>query len=370
MVSKSAVTLKLCNPVTMQPRNQAIPMKILLIGQGIAGTILAWTLQKRGLQVYIAEGNLPGSSSLVAAGIINPVTGKRFVQSWRFDDFFPVAKSAYLDIEQELNIKIWSEQPVVRLLATPEEANDWSARCALPDYAAHLSESADAGDWAGLVKPGFRFGIIRRAARVDFAAIIAAFRRRAIAEGIFFDKIFDREVAGKTVDAYDAVVFCEGYRGQENPFFPNLPWQIAKGEALLVRIQSHRALPIGQMLKKTMTLVPVSEYLFWAGGTYQWYFDNLLPSQSEKTVILDHLSAMLAAPFEIAGHVAGVRPTVKDRRPFIGQSPVNPKVFIFNGLGTKGALLAPYWAEHLAAHLTEGKPLEKVVDIARFYRDF
>lgn len=341
-------------------------MKFLLIGQGIAGTLLAWSLKNRGAEVQIADAGLPGSSSLVAAGVINPVTGKRFVKSWRFDEFFPAAKSAYQLLEKELNIQIWSEQSIVRLLTTAEEANDWSARCALPDYADFLSESSDASEWANFTKPNFRFGLIRRAARVDFPALISAFRKKAISEGIFLGKNIDYEEVEKITPDFDAVVFCEGWRGQENPFFPKLPWQIAKGEALLLHFQSEKALQISQMLKKTMTLVPLESGVFWAGGSYQWHFSDLLPSEGEKNFILNHLAEMLAAPFEIVGHVAGVRPTVKDRRPFIGRSLFHPKVFIFNGLGTKGALLAPFWAEHFAEHLLEGKPLDDEVDVRRF----
>jgi len=342
-------------------------MKLLLIGQGIAGTLLAWSLRRRGARVHIADGSLPGNSSQVAAGIINSVTGKRFVKSWRFEEFFPAAKSAYQLLEKELDISIWLEQPIVRLLATAEEANDWSARCALPDYADYLSESGDAGDWAGLAKPGFRFGKIHRAARVNFPVLTSAFRQKAISEEIFFEKNVGYEEVEKWAADYDAVVFCEGWRGQENPFFPNLPWQIAKGEALLLRFQEEKSVrQIGQMLKKTMTLVPQGDGVFWAGGSYQWHFPDLLPSEGEKNFILHHLTEMLAAPFEIVGHVAGVRPTVKDRRPFIGQSLVRPNVFIFNGLGTKGALLGPFWAEHFAEHLLSGKLLDEEVDVRRF----
>lgn len=341
-------------------------MKILLIGQGIAGTMLAWALQRRGAQVSLADAALPGSASAVAAGIINPVTGKRFVKSWRFDEFFPAAKSAYQKLETELGIKVWSEQSILRLLVTPEEANDWSARCALPDYADFLRERGDAGSWAGLVKPGFKFGIIRQAARVDFQQLNSAFRQKTISTGVFLEKKLDSQEVEQLLGEYDNIIFCEGYRGQENHFFPDLPWQLAKGEALLIRFEDERASAIGEMLKKTMTLVPQGDGIFWAGGSYQWHFPDLMPSESEKTFILNHLKEMLAAPFEIIGHVAGVRPTVKDRRPFIGQSLVHPKVFIFNGLGTKGALLAPYWAEHFAAHLLLGKSLDGEVDVRRF----
>ncbi len=120
------------------------------------------------------------------------------------------------------------------------------------------------------------------------------------------------------------------------------------------------------MLKKTVTLVPLGDELFWAGGSYQWHYPDMEPSESERNYISGHLSEMLFAPFDIVGHTAGVRPTVKDRRPFVGKSPFHDKLFIFNGLGTKGALLAPYWAERLADHLLFETPIDPEVAIGRF----
>lgn len=336
-----------------------------MVGQGVAGTLLAWSLLRRGAQVRVADGDLPGASSSVAAGIINPVTGKRFVKSWRFEQFFPMARAVYGQLEQELSLSIWQEKPIVRLLATPEEANDWALRCAMPDYVDYLAELPDAGGWSPLVPPGFRFGAIRRAARVELAALLTAFRRRLTEGGLFLGKKLDYAEVGRLAADYDHVVFCEGYRAEDNPFFPLLPWQIAKGEALLLRFADPRAAQMTDMLKKTMTLVPLGDGTFWAGGSYQWHYPDLEPSAGERDFMLRHLREMLAAPFEVVGHVAGVRPTVKDRRPLLGQSRLNPKFFIFNGLGTKGALLAPYWAEHLAGHILEGKPLDAEVDASR-----
>lgn len=215
-------------------------MKILLIGQGIAGTLLAWSLRRRGAEVHIADGNLAGGASSVAAGIINPVTGKRFVKSWRFEDFFPLAKEIYQQLEQELGISIWEERPIVRLLATPEEANDWALRCAQPDYADHLGESADAGDWGQFLKPGFRFGIVRQSARINLPLLISAFRENARREGIFFEKNIGYQEVEILLPEYDRVVFCEGWRAEANPFFPDIPFRLAKGEALIVRFNLGR----------------------------------------------------------------------------------------------------------------------------------
>lgn len=302
---------------------------------------------------------------MAAAGIINPITGKRFVKSWRFETFFPAAQQAYAQLEQALGLRIWEEKPIVRLLATAEEANDWSLRCGLPDYADYLSELPDAGGWSPFVRKEFRFGAIHRAARVHFGQLLSAFRQQLRARGLLLERAIEPRETAQLLRQYDRVVFCEGYRAAHNPYFPDLPWQIAKGEALLLRFADPGVAQVTDMLKKTVTLVPLSDGTCWAGGSYQWHYPDLNPSAGERDYLLGHLRDMLATPFEVVGQVAGVRPTVRDRRPFLGESPLCRDVFIFNGLGTKGALLAPYWAEHLAAHLLEGLPLDAEVGVGR-----
>ncbi len=339
-------------------------MKLLLLGQGIAGTMLAHSLLRRGAQVHIMDGDLPGGSTLPAAGIINPVTGKRFVKTWRLDDFFPVAEECYQLLERELGIPVWLPYPILRILGSPEESNDWAARCALPDYADYVGESRDGGAWQPFIKPGISYGVIRRAARVHFPHLLGHFRKKALAEGIFQQREIRYEDVEVLARDYDAVVFCEGFRATENPYFPNLGWQLAKGEALHIRIPG--AAGIEHMLKKNTTLVPLGGDRFWVGGSYQWHYPDLLPSAGERDYILRRLEEMIIVPFEVTGHVAGVRPTVKDRRPLLGANQTFSNLFIFNGLGTKGALLAPFWAEHLADHLLKGTALDAAVDIRRF----
>ncbi len=341
-------------------------MKIFIIGQGIAGTLLAWTLRQRGVEVTIADGDLPGSASTVAAGIINPVTGKRYVKSWLFDEFFPVARATYQALEQALGVSIWHEQPIVRLLATAEEANDWSLRCGQSAYVDFLRELPDGGAWQAFIPPGFRFGLIRQAARVTFVPLLSAFREQLKKDGFFIEKNIDYQEIEQLATTYDRVIFCDGYRSADHPLWSHLPWRVAKGEALLIRFSE--TLPVAElheMLKKTTLLVPLGDGLFWAGASYQWYFPDLHPSAGEGDLLLQNLRSMLAVPFEVVGHVAGVRPTVKDRRPFLGWHPALPRVGIFNGLGTKGALLAPFWAAHFAEHILEGTPLDAEVDVRR-----
>ncbi len=332
--------------------------KTLIIGQGIAGTMLAWSLRRRGCSVFIADGNLAGGSSMVAAGIINPVTGKRFVKSWRFDEFFSIAKDIYQQIELEFGISIWEDRPTLRLLGTPEEANDWAIRCVQPEYADHLGETEDAGAWGAFLKPGFRFGLIRKSARVKFPLLIDTFREKALQEGIFFEKSIDYQEVENLLLEYDRVVFCEGWRAEANPFFPESQFRVSKGEALIIRFREQIDRPTinrtpTEMIKKTMLLVPMGHGTFWVGSTYRWHFEDTLPGAEGREYILGYLHEMFEAPFEIVEHVSGIRPTMIDRRPVVGQSKLNHKVFIFNGLGTKGALLAPYFAEQLAGEICQ-----------------
>ena len=341
-------------------------MKCLIVGQGIAGTVLAWTLMQRGVAVQIADAGFPHQSSGAAAGIINPVTGKRFVKSWRFDTFFPAARATYQAMETELHCAIWQELPILRVLENAQQANDWAARMAVPEYAAVLGERPDAGPWSSFLSPGLQTGEIRQAARVDFPQLLSTFRQKAAAEGLLQTHQMT-PVAAKTLAAdFDYIIFCEGHRGLDNPFFPNLPWQLSKGDGLLFRFEEPAADGLQEMVKRNLMLAPLGDGLFWAGATYQWTFRDDGTSEPEQISIEERLSGMLSAPYRVVKRFGAIRPTVKDRRPFIGISPLHPKMIIFNGLGTKGALLAPYWAGHLADCLLSGKEIDAEVNIARF----
>jgi glycine/D-amino acid oxidase-like deaminating enzyme len=328
--------------------------KILIIGQGVAGTLLAWELRKRGIQFHIKDGKLPGASSIAAAGIINPVTGKRYVKSWRFDEFYPVARQTYQELEHVLETGLWEERPILRLLATSEETNDWSVRCTQEDYISYLSERDHAGAWGPLLKSGFHFGLIHQSGRVNLPLLTTQFRRFASEKGFFQETSVAIESPESAFPDYDHVVFCEGWRGENNPYFPNTPFRVSKGEALLLRFPG---IPTDQlpdeMLKKTVLISPLGNGTYWAGSTYRWAFPDTHPSEDGKAFLLHHLHEMLKVPFDIVDQVAGIRPTMIDRRPVVLQSQIHPKVFMLNGLGTKGALLAPFFAQQLATQLAK-----------------
>ncbi|MBL7828137.1 MAG: FAD-binding oxidoreductase [Saprospiraceae bacterium] len=341
-------------------------MKILIVGHGIAGAVLAYTLSDKGADVYVADVDLPGRSSMPAAGIINPVTGKRFVKSWNFDLFFDSAVSFYKKVESEAGKQLFFKKPIFRLLHTAAEANDWSGRSVLPDYAGLMSDRKDAGNWSDAILPTLMIGELKQSARVDFSLLIQTLAQRWVQQGRLISDYIHPDDTSTMLKEYDRIVFCEGYRAEKNTLFPGLKWLVAKGEALLVHFPGWK-LPVGlEMIKKGILLAPVSEQLCWAGGSYAWNFTDVSPTAEARQFLQGHLQQMLRIPYEIAGQVAGVRPTVQDRRPLLGESSVRKNVFLFNGFGTKGALLAPFWADHLSRHLLNGTELDPVVDIRRY----
>ncbi len=338
--------------------------KILVAGQGIAGCILAHTLEQAGAEVHVADRLAHTAASGIAAGIINPVTGKRYAKSWQFDLFYPFAQQFYQKIEHALGQPIWHNYPIVRLLGSALEQNEWNNRVGRPDYEGFAAVQIHAGDWEGLVQPGFGYGFIHRAARVDFPMVRQFVHEYFQQQGRFLHTDITQENIGQYLPDFDHVIFCEGYFGQYNPCFPKIQWLHAKGDALLIQLE--QAQNIASILKKQITIVPVGNDLFWAGANYYWEFEGTAPTPLGLEFNLAELRQMLACPFEVVEHLAAVRPVAKDRRPVIGWSENAPKIGIFNGLGSKGALLAPYWAAHFAQNILEGTPIDPEVAVNRF----
>ena len=342
--------------------------KILIVGQGIAGTVLAWTLQGLGQDVYVidAQDHQTLSASQVAAGIINPVTGKRFAKSWMFETLFAHARTCYLQLETQLDVPIWQDLCIERMLYQPEELNNWSLRSHAPEFSDFIGDATSMAHWKNFAKSDHLFGRIHHAARVRFETLLPVFREKWLNVGKLIEQKFDYQDIEKFTLDFDLVLFCEGYRGSSNPLFQHLAWNITKGEAFHITLKTDQPLPTSEVLKKGVLIAPIQSGQYWVGSTNEWKYKDSLPSTAGRIWLEENLDDMLATPYVLETHLAAIRPTVKDRRPLIGLHPAFPKIGIFNGLGTKGALLAPYWAHHFAQHLLKGTALDPQVDIQRF----
>jgi glycine oxidase len=82
--------------------------------------------------------------------------------------------------------------------------------------------------------------------------------------------------------------------------------------------------------------------------------------------LTEKLNELAVFPYKITNQSWGIRPTTPDRRPILGAHPEHQNVLIFNGLGTKGVSLAPYFSQVLSELLENEVPLNKEVDIQRY----
>lgn len=342
----------------------------IIVGQGLAGTLMAHFLEEAGKQIYVVDQPDERAASQVAAGLINPVTGRRYVKSWKIDQLLPFAEKTYRNIEAKFNIKIYHQRNVLRTLFNSREENDWLLRTAEPGYESYLQDGARLGKYAEHTFPAFSYGEVQRAAQVNLPLLTESYRQHLVQSNRLLSEKFDYSAIVCEQDQVQyqqirarKIIFCEGHKAIHNPYFNYLPFRGAKGEVLIIRIPD---IDFEKVLKHRVFIAPLGDDLYWVGSSYVWQYQDEHPTPQGKAFLMDRLADILAVPFEVVEHRSAIRPTVKDRRPFLGVHAEWPQLALFNGLGTKGTSLGPFWAKALQAHLCKGEPLAPEVNIKRF----
>lgn len=342
----------------------------LIIGQGICGTFLAHELEKAGISFLVIDESRPHTASKSAAGIINPITGRRMVKTWIIDELIPVAKLAYEEMGKLLNIQCISEKSLIDFFPSPQMRIAFLKR--LEEDEQWLRLGGDENTWRTWFNYDFGYGEIQPCYLVDLNLLIPAFRKRLLGneklreETFVFEKI---KLTGEGLEynglRADKLVFCDGISSCSNPFFEKLPFAPNKGEAMLVEIGK---LPATQIYKRGLSLVPWQDNVFWIGSSYAWAFDDALPSRAfrDKTELM--LKEWLRLPFKTIEHFASLRPATLERRPFVGFHPLHRQIGILNGMGTKGCSLAPFFAAQLSANISNQSPIHPEADIMRHSR--
>ena len=346
------------------------PVDFIIVGQGLAGSLLAYFLLKRGQRIAVFDNNNAGSSSRVAAGIINPITGRRFVKSWMFDELKAFNDVFYPNLEAELGIKLYSKRRVLRFLQKNKDVNEWHARSAFEEYEFYMKKAPDWQQLDGKIHQPEAFGGIDHAAQVNMPLLLETVKNKLLTDILFFNESIDfkhiimndESVSLKEIKA-QKIIFCEGQNGRNNPFFSYLPFEVSKGEILIAHIPK---LKCDQIIKDKLIIAPLGNDLYWCGSNYEWNALDDQPTESIRKDLITKLKQTLKIDFEIVEHRAAIRPTVKDRRPFLGIHPDFPQLAIFNGLGTKGASLGPFWANHFVNYLCGNAPMNDEVNINRF----
>ena len=341
----------------------------LIIGQGLAGSLLAWQLIGRGQRVMVLDDGYQSAASTVAAGLLNPITGQRMVKGAEVDDCLPTARACYRELETVLQRPLLFELPMWRLFQNEAEHTAWQKRCNDPAYAPYLGEALPKMSRPHAPLGGFvqqQTGYLDTRALLDGLCLWLQQQDSYQRQSLDYAQL---QMEGETV-CYGGIqarqmVFCEGWRAIDNPWFDWLPLAPSRGTILTL----HSDIPLADsIINQGRWLMPRGEGEYRLGASYDRECLDADPQPDE----IAELETALARWFDplpaytVQSCQSGVRPNTRDKQPLLGRHPRYPQLAVFNGFGSRGSMLIPWHAQRMAALLTGNQPLPPEVDIRRY----
>ncbi|GHA73747.1 NAD(P)/FAD-dependent oxidoreductase [Pontibacter akesuensis] len=342
----------------------------IVVGHGLAGAILSYTLRKRGHKVLVIDEPRATGASRVAAGLLNPIAGKRFAKSWLADTFVPAADAFYDELEAHFGQELFTHKPIYKIFSSIEEQNTWMAKSGGGEWGAYiLATHTQSINQESINDPNGGI-MIGHGGNLRVAEMLDLLTQELQGQGLLLPERFEMEklelteggVTYKKVEAAH-LIFCEGFQVLQNPYFKWLPIQPTKGEVLEVEAQN---LDPECIYNKGVYVVPVGGGRFKVGATYNWRQPDEEPTPDGQQELTERFSQITSKPYQVLHHWAGIRPAVRDRKPLAGRHPQHPQLSVFNGMGSKGVLMAPYLAQHFAAALESGTEVMPDVHISRY----
>lgn len=340
----------------------------LIIGSGLAGISFAEVALQNDKSIYVFDNDSQNSSK-IAGGLYNPVILKRFSEVWLAQEQLILMNDFYTVLEAKLKCKVDFKKPILRKFFSVEEQNNWFAASDKMTLAPFLSTDLIHKKYQGIDSP-YGYGEVLQTGYVDTALLLAKYKEYLIKEKLFEEESFDYDalkmendsIRYKNIEAKH-IVFAEGFGMHFNPYFKDLPLDGTKGELFIIKAPG---LDLDVIVNTSVFILPLGNDLFKVGATYNWKDKTDLPTEEGKTELIDRIKEIITCDFEILEHFAGVRPTVKDRRPLVGTHQNYESIHILNGLGTRGVMLGPAMAKELFEFIEFKIPLNKEIDINRF----
>lgn len=338
----------------------------IIVGFGLAGLHIAKILEEEKKSFIVFDPDQENASK-VSGGLMNPLILKRYTKAWQADTFIPKALQTYSEFEKKLNIKIIHPTPLFRKLNSVQEQNDWfvaSDKRHLENYMAHNLKNLPN------FKAPFGFGEVFQSAIIDIRLLTQTYRQHLLKQSSFriedldynLLKIEENFISYKDCKA-GKIIFCEGAKVKENPFFKELPVIGNKGEFLMIK---STALKNSSIIKSAFALIPLGNDRYKFGATFSNDFPHERPELENREFLLKKLEELIDVPFEVENVVTGIRPTVLDRRPLLGRHPNYSKLLICNGFGTHGIMMASSMTQMLIDSELKNIPLPKKLNVQRY----
>jgi glycine oxidase len=340
----------------------------LIIGSGLAGISFAETALHHHKSILVMD-NHSQNASLVAGGLYNPVILKRFSEVWQAQEQLLLSDLFYSNISKRLSVQIDFKIPILRKFFSIEEQNNWFAASDKINLAPFLSLDLISKQYEGIEAP-YGYGEVLQTGFVNTEILLHCYQNYLLDNHLFLNETFDYSkllfldglIQYKEIEAKH-IIFAEGFGMHANPFFNHLPLDGTKGELLIIKAPG---LNLDVIVNTSVFILPLGDDLFKVGATYNWKDKTNVPTDEGKLELVTRVKEILNCEFEIVKHFAGVRPTVRDRKPLIGTHNIYNRFHILNGLGTRGVMLAPAMAKALFENIELGKPLDPAIDIKRF----
>ena len=340
----------------------------LIIGSGLAGISFIEVALYHEKSIFVLDNNSQNSSK-IAGGLYNPVILKRFSEVWNAQEQLELMNDFYISLERKLKCKIDFKKPILRKFFSVEEQNNWFAASDKVTLAPFLSTQLISKKYSGIDSP-YGYGEVLQTGYVDTALLLNKYKEYLKENHLFQEESFDYDALQMESDGifYNGIkakhiVFAEGFGMRLNPYFKHLPLDGTKGELFIIKAPQ---LDLDVIVNTSIFILPLGNDLFKVGATYNWKDKTDLPTEAGKTELVDRIKEIISSDFEIIDHFAGVRPTVKDRRPLVGTHQNHKAIHILNGLGTRGVMLGPAMAKALFENIEHQVPLNKEIDINRF----
>jgi glycine/D-amino acid oxidase-like deaminating enzyme len=340
----------------------------LIVGSGLAGISFAELALRSDKSILVLDNNSQNSSK-IAGGLYNPVILKRFSEVWQAQDQLVLMNEFYTFLEEKLKCKIDFKTPILRKFFSVEEQNNWFAASDKLALAPFLSTQLIFKKYVGIDSP-YGYGEVLQTGYVDTALLLNKYRDYLKQNNLFQEESFDYDALQVESDCIHYkdikarhIIFAEGFGMHANPYFKHLPLDGTKGELFIIKAPE---LDLDVIVNTSVFILPLGNDLFKVGATYNWKDKTDLPTEEGKIELIERIKEIIMCNFEIVEHFAGVRPTVKDRRPLVGTHQNYKSIHILNGLGTRGVMLGPAMAKALLDNIENKIPLNAAIDINRF----
>lgn len=342
---------------------------IHIVGQGLAGSALALRLHQlreagAAISFTIEDDGHATSSSMVAAGMWNPLSFKKLHQSWNAEVLIPAADALYTSFERLLGVKFYHPTELLRVFANAAQSNEWTERSEHTAVAPFIAEAKDDVFEKNFTAP-FGYGCIQQSGWMDLPAFLKATRTWLMQNNYFVTRAESREAEDFPMNTQPSIIVnCTGYRAAEIPGWEWLPIRPNKGQVLEVHLPG---LSLERMVNFGKFMVPLGHEHYRMGATYEFHHPNPHPTEEVKSEILEALASVYKGDASVVAHKAGYRPTVPDRKPLVGLHPEDAQQAVFGGFGSKGVMLVPWSLHQFTALLLEGAPVDKTIDVGRYY---